>query len=620
MQETVFSPLKYLDCLCRIFPVKGAIIVGAGMGHGQWFDLFFQQAVDDVLLIEADKDNVKYLEKKYSSRNQWKVLHQVVSDQEEECLFYRLSNSAESSLVHPDLLKALWPNISTKEELSCSTVTLDGLVQEKGYKANWLVIDTLPAEKILDGAQAMLANLDLVIVRVIKADETVSSFSGSCIGIDAFLKNYGLLRFGVESERHPALGLALYVRDVQLQTLELKQSYYQFEQQQKTWLEREVAWSQEKCELLVFQEATEQQRVAQSKRTEELMQSLQATKRELVEGKEALSKLADQQARQNRQDFATMEQKLLEQVAVAKQKKVVADEIIIQKNNENQHLHKKIKSLTDKLAELQGKSDPNKSGSHASLDEMLNDLSPFFSGRMITYVDVGAYTGDVFRKIYESKVIEVREVHLYEPNPDSYERLVENVGGYDLRSLHTYNFALGARSGEKQFSAAGTMTTMLNLSIDKNNASNIFSADTYSLDELGRTYTDGHIDLLKIDVEGMEMDVLEGARNLLREQQIDVIYIEVGFNKKGTQQTYFANIDTILQEFGYRIFRIYEQKNEWIRDSPLLRRCNFAYMSLRFSEANPLKKTQELVKLQKEAAELKQKLSACQARFEAGDK
>ena len=448
------------------------------MGHGPWFDLFFQQAVDDVLLIEADKDNVKYLEKKYSSRNQWKVLHQVVSDQEEECLFYRLSNSAESSLVHPDLLKALWPNISTKEELSCSTVTLDGLVQEKGYKANWLVIDTLPAEKILDGAQAMLANLDLVIVRVIKADETVSSFSGSCIGIDAFLKNYGLLRFGVESERHPALGLALYVRDVQLQTLELKHSHYQFEQQQKTWLEREVAWSQEKCELLVFQEAIEQQRVAQSKRTEELMQSLQATKRELVESKEALSKLADQQARQNRQYFATMEQKLLEQVAVANQKKVAADEIIIQKNNENQHLHKKIKSLTDKLAELEGKSDPNKSRSHASLDEMLNDLSPFFSGRMITYVDVGAYTGDVFRKIYESKVIEVREFHLYEPNPDSYERLVENVGGYDLRSLHTYNFAIGARSGEKQFSAAGTMTKMLNLSIDKNNASNIFSADT----------------------------------------------------------------------------------------------------------------------------------------------
>lgn len=59
--------------------------------------------------------------------------------------------------------------------------------------------------------------------------------------------------------------------------------------------------------------------------------------------------------------------------------------------------------------------------------------------------------------------------------------------------------------------------------------------------------------------------------------------MEVGFNRNGTQQTYFGDLDAVLQSYGYRVFKIYEQKNEWIEDSPLLRRCNALYMSGKFS-------------------------------------
>jgi len=132
-----------------------------------------------------------------------------------------------------------------------------------------------------------------------------------------------------------------------------------------------------------------------------------------------------------------------------------------------------------------------------------------------------------------------------------------------------------------------------------------FRVNCHKLDGLMDLFTDRHIDLLKIDVESSELDVLEGAQQLLKEQKIHVAYIEVGFRRDGTQQAYFATVDEFFQKFGYRIFKIYEQMNEWPQDSPLLRRCNFSYMSPRFAGANPFKLRQEIIRLRKEIDALK---------------
>jgi hypothetical protein len=152
------------------------------------------------------------------------------------------------------------------------------------------------------------------------------------------------------------------------------------------------------------------------------------------------------------------------------------------------------------------------------------------------------------------------------------------------------------------------MTKMASRHRDDNQSTGVFRAKTLPFDDVASAFTDGRIDLLKIDVEGSELQVLEGAKKLLQAQKVDVIYIEVGLNRHGTQQTYLGSIDALLQENGYRIFRFYEQKNEWIDDSPLLRRCNCIYMSAKFASANPYKKTIEIEKLKKEIDNLKNQI------------
>ncbi|MGF6788711.1 FkbM family methyltransferase [Paraburkholderia sp. 35.1] len=249
---------------------------------------------------------------------------------------------------------------------------------------------------------------------------------------------------------------------------------------------------------------------------------------------------------------------------------------------------------------------PKANKGDADIDDLLADLELFFNGKAIIYVDVGAYVGDVFLKIKRSsKKFRIHEAHLFEPNPNSYARLMSKIAGSDSPVVHAYNLAIAESSDAHRFIPAKSMTKALSADlVSEIGPDDVFTARCVSLDSQAPIFTDGKINLLKIDVEGKEMDVLASARKLFESQSVDIIYIEVGFNRSGTQQTYFAEVDQFLQAFGYRVLRIYEQKEEWMRDSPLLRRANIAYMSERFANAHPLKLMQELQELKNRLNEL----------------
>ena len=50
-----------------------------------------------------------------------------------------------------------------------------------------------------------------------------------------------------------------------------------------------------------------------------------------------------------------------------------------------------------------------------------------------------------------------------------------------------------------------------------------------TLDEYALSKGIQHIDILKMDVQGSELNVLKGAENLLKSNKIDIIYSEVWF-------------------------------------------------------------------------------------------
>lgn len=243
-----------------------------------------------------------------------------------------------------------------------------------------------------------------------------------------------------------------------------------------------------------------------------------------------------------------------------------------------------------------------------SVEAFLNDIAPYFHRRPVTYVDVGAYTGSVFTKVIAS-ALTVREAHLIEPNPASIEIAKQRTAShFKGKSLNFYNVALGERRERVKLAIARDMSKVVahaDASLLHDGDRVTTEVDCMTLDDLAEHITDRRISLLKIDVEGHEEHVLRGAHKLLQDHRIDIVYLEAGMNPDNTQQCYYRRIEDALTEFDYRVFRIYEQKHEWLTDSPLLRRVNMAFMSQTFADRNPFQLTRELLQAQQGLEESK---------------
>jgi FkbM family methyltransferase len=244
------------------------------------------------------------------------------------------------------------------------------------------------------------------------------------------------------------------------------------------------------------------------------------------------------------------------------------------------------------------------SAPRGSLLEFLDDIEPLFYRRSLLYVDVGAYKGEVFKKVLASQ-LKIREAHLLEPNPDSVEALRRNIDGlFKGHILAVHPLAAGAKAGTVRLRLAESMSKVVSsesvVASGENTDTGVLSVECRTLDELSLLFSERHISLLKIDAEGYEDQVLGGAASLLSAQEVDVVYVEAGMNPSGTQQCYYRTIDDILLGHGYRLFRIYEQKHEWQEDSPFLRRADLAYLSPRFAAQSPYLLARELFQARQE--------------------
>ena len=65
-----------------------------------------------------------------------------------------------------------------------------------------------------------------------------------------------------------------------------------------------------------------------------------------------------------------------------------------------------------------------------------------------------------------------------------------------------------------------------------------------------------HIDFLKIDVEGFELGVLRGARELLGEKRIDLIMLEIGDVTCTTAGVEPMEVLNELESYGYWLYSI----------------------------------------------------------------
>ena len=85
-----------------------------------------------------------------------------------------------------------------------------------------------------------------------------------------------------------------------------------------------------------------------------------------------------------------------------------------------------------------------------------------------------------------------------------------------------------------------------------------------------------HIDLLKLDVQGGELLVLRGARDLLQGHAVDVIYTEAAFVPHYEGGVLFAELVQFLQAYEYSLFNLFDLH---VARNGQLRYCDAIFIS-----------------------------------------
>jgi FkbM family methyltransferase len=589
--------------VANVYPPKQVALVGAGNGAGplvQWLQSWASDkgggGVPAVTLLEPQLTCRTQLAKGLARKKycvNWQLLPDLLAPAQGEHMFYQYSLAAENSLLPLEVLRPLWPGLALQSESSIESVELSTLLP-----ASWLLVDCLPSADLLQSTR-LPASTHVVLARVLLTNE--APIGTSLIGVQEVLKDSGFKAVAVFAERNSAIGKVLLVRDPN----ELQGNIDRLQQEKEQVQKRCDELAKAKEAETAAKQAEVQARAAEHKAKEQALEKskyLEADKAQLIEAKDKALvkiKLMQQSGEQASQQLVELNRKLAEtEKELSKTQKAVS--ILEQKNISNEKL----------IISLKANFEPA-----GGLGEMIKDLEPFFYGRRLTYVDIGAYVGDVYLK-FASSNLKIREAHLFEPNPHTYQELVEKtfVTAKSI-SIHHYQMALGSSDESLRIRLAASMSKVTECNVtDVLSNANLESATipATTLDKFIDNITDKQIHILKIDVEGFEESVLRGATETLKNQHVDVLIIEVGFNPLGTQQSYYTGIDHLLVNFNYRLFKIYEQVYEWISDSPLLRRANFVYMSEKFAKSNPYRVTHELQRAYIQIKEIKQKINDAQ--------
>tara|TARA_B100000282_G_C31713471_1_gene482321 strand:- start:11 stop:766 length:756 start_codon:yes stop_codon:yes gene_type:complete len=171
-------------------------------------------------------------------------------------------------------------------------------------------------------------------------------------------------------------------------------------------------------------------------------------------------------------------------------------------------------------------------------------------------IDVGVYRG-----VYSYEMSKYSEkVHSFEPNPIIFKYINKNLKKF-IKNIHLYNFALSnqnktinlkipirnSNSNKEIFEEYYEMgkATIHN----ENNFENYenFEIQTKKIDELN---FDNKISFIKIDVEGHELEVIEGAKNTIkRDKPILLVEIEKQYTKKEVAESI-----NFINSLGYKSY------------------------------------------------------------------
>lgn len=174
-------------------------------------------------------------------------------------------------------------------------------------------------------------------------------------------------------------------------------------------------------------------------------------------------------------------------------------------------------------------------------------------------VDGGANVGEMTAKFldqYRSPVI-----HAFEPIPELVSQLRKRFNS--LLNVTIHGAALGAETKTVSFNVLNSMgsssvfkpsTIVKGYHGEKMEVQQVVEVQQVRLEDV--MDVNGEVDLLKLDLQGYELEALKGCGKLL--ERVKIITTEIEFVPLYDGQPLFGDIDVFLRSYGYKLLNLYE--------------------------------------------------------------
>ena len=179
------------------------------------------------------------------------------------------------------------------------------------------------------------------------------------------------------------------------------------------------------------------------------------------------------------------------------------------------------------------------------------------AGKDPLILDIGANVGQSiarFRKVFPTATI-----HSFEPGPDTFQTLSKNVTTDERVSV--WNCAVGATAGKQAFqeNTNPDMSSFLSLSstgwgeVNRQSLVEVTTVDAFL--ESNRL---AHVDILKSDTQGYELEIFKGAEQAIRSNRIGLVYFEFIFSDMYKHLPSFDEVFRHLVDRNFSLVALYD--------------------------------------------------------------
>ncbi len=182
--------------------------------------------------------------------------------------------------------------------------------------------------------------------------------------------------------------------------------------------------------------------------------------------------------------------------------------------------------------------------------------------------DIGAYDGET--ALTYSKYFNQCDIFSFEPYKETYDVLEKNIKAYN--NIKSFNIALGNNNGKSVFHVNNFLATNsllpssdegINIwGADKLETKKIIEVPMQTIDHFLQEEGINQIDILKMDAQGAEYLILEGAKESIAAGKIKIIYSELIVRPIYEGQKDLDEMLRIYRNLGFDLYNLYKSNDK----------------------------------------------------------